>query len=426
MLRSIGAEGDTMGQLWWRIWGQRSPERAQFRAIWAASTASYLGIQVTKFVLPLMATSVTTSPAAVAAVTLSLTVPWLVIGLPAGAIVDRVDRRQVLVVANLVRLTAVALLVLALLVGSVSLPLLYACAAALGCAEVFAETATRVIVPMLVQAEELDGANARLYAGQSTVEIAALPIGGALTAIGFVWSTSAGLICFAGVLLWFGAIRGAFRPVREASERRLLAEVAEGIRFLWQNRLLRTIALMAAVINACWSAWAAVFVLYAVAPGPMRLSEFSYALMLTAGGLGGLVGTLVTGRLYRRFGQRWGFGINIVVNAVMMAATALSASPWLIAPAILVGDAGGPLWGIAWLSLQARLIPDGLRGRIGSAYRFISYGSMSLGAALGGVIAEGGGLRAVFAGCALLTAAMLVPFARVVIGEGGEAKVVSR
>src|SRR5215213_1598535 len=131
----------------------RSPESARFRAIWVASTTGNLGIQVTRFVLPLLATSVTSSPASVAAVALALTIPWLVIGLPAGVIVDRVDRRQVLVVANLVRIGAVGVLVGAIVVDQVHLPVIYGCAVALGCAEVFAETATRVIVPMIVSPE---------------------------------------------------------------------------------------------------------------------------------------------------------------------------------------------------------------------------------------------------------------------------------
>src|SRR4051794_5884942 len=101
-----------------------SPESARFRAVWVASTTGYLGFQVTKFVLPLLATSVTSSPASVAAVALALTVPWLVIGLPAGAIVDRVDRRQVLVVANAVRIGAVGVLVAAVVAGQVPLPLI--------------------------------------------------------------------------------------------------------------------------------------------------------------------------------------------------------------------------------------------------------------------------------------------------------------
>jgi MFS family permease len=123
---------------------------------------------------------------------------------------------------------------------------------------------------------------------------------------------------------------------------------------------------------------------------------------------------VVAGSVQRRLGRRWAIGINTGVNAGMFAVTALTAHPWLVAPAIVVGDFGGPLWAIAVLSLQARLVPDGLRGRVGSAYRFVSFGAMALGAALGWIAAEVVGTRAVFAGCAVLTAAMLVPFARIV------------
>jgi MFS family permease len=93
---------------------------------------------------------------------------------------------------------------------------------------------------------------------------------------------------------------------------------------------------------------------------------------------------------------------------------AVTARTWVVAPAILIGEFGGPLWAIAVLSLQARVVPDGLRGRVRSAYRFVSFGAMAIGSALGGVAAEVVGTRAVFAGCAVLTAGMLVPFARVV------------
>jgi MFS family permease len=122
----------------------------------------------------------------------------------------------------------------------------------------------------------------------------------------------------------------------------------------------------------------------------------------------------MAGKVQGRFGRRWAIGINVGVNGVMFAVTAVTTEVWLVAPALLIGDFGGPLWGIAVLSLQARVVPDGLRGRVGSAYRFVSFGAMAVGAAIGGVAAEVVGTRAMFAGCAVVTLAMLVPFARMV------------
>ncbi len=386
---------------------------SRFRALWSAAGAGYLGDQVTRLALPLFAASVADSPLPVSGVALALTVPWLLVGLPAGAVVDRLDRRRVLLGANALRLLAVVPLVIAAALGAVTLPLLYGCALALGVGDTLAETATNVLVPAIVPDERLEGANARLYGARTAIEIVALPLGGALAAVGLALAAGAGAASFAVALAAIVALPGRFRPDQPRS-RPVAAEVGEGLRFLWDHALLRTIAAMAAVINACWSAWGALFVLHAVAPGPMGLSPFGYGLLLTAGGVGGLLGTAGAGLVQRRLGRRWAIGINVAVNAVMFAATALTANPWLVAPAIVLGDLGGPLWGIAVLSLQARIVPDALRGRVGSAYRFVSFGAMALGAFVGGLAAEAVGVRAVFAACALLTGAMLVPFVQVV------------
>ena len=95
----------------------------------------------------------------------------------------------------------------------------------------------------------------------------------------------------------------------------------------------------------------------------------------------------------------------------MFLATAVTANPWLVAPAVIVGNVGGPLWVIAVLGLQAQTVPEGMRGRVAGAYRFVSFGAMAIGAPLGGWAAEAYGLRAVFAGCAALTLGLLIPFA---------------
>ncbi len=389
-------------------------ERADFRALWASASAGYLGVQGARFVLPLLAAAATESAALVAGVAVALSLPWLLVGLPAGALVDRLDRRTVLVAVNALRFAAMALVAAAAAVDASTIQVIYAAALALGVAETFAEPATTTLVPAIVADERLERANARLVGSQTFAEVAALPLGGVLAGVALGLASAASAFCFAVALAALVLLRGTFAARREPGRRRMASDIADGLRVLWGNDLLRTIAVMAAVINACWSAWGALLVLYAVAPGPMGLSPFGYGLLLTAGGCGGLLGAFAAGAVQRRAGRRWAIGINVVVNAAMFAVTAITANPWLVAPAIVVGDFGGPIWGIAVLSLQARAVPDALRGRVASAYRVISFGAMTVGAALGGVAADAIGIRAVFAGCALLTAALVVPFARVV------------
>ncbi len=381
-----------------------------FRYLWGGASAAFVGSQLGRFALPLLAASHTTSPVAISLVALALSAPWLVIGLPAGAIVDRLDRRTILLWVNWSRAAAFAALAGSVAADGGALPLLYLAAILLGTGDVFAETTVPALVPMVVPAKAVDDANARLYGAMAVAEIVVAPLGGALAGIALGWAVGAAAGWFGGAALLLAAMPGRFRPVG-APRRHLLAEIGEGLRFLWEHRLLRSITLMAAVINGCWSAWGALMVLYAVRPGPMGLTEFAYGWLLTTAGIGGVAGTWCAPAVQRRLGLSWAIGINIAGNGIMFLTTAVTANPWLIAPAVIIGNVGGPLWVIAVLGLQARTVPEGLRGRVAGAYRFVSFGAMAIGAPLGGWAAEAYGLRAVFAGCAALTLALLVPFA---------------
>jgi MFS family permease len=390
------------------LWQQRA-----FLLLWSASSTGYFASWIVKLALPLVAVRLTTSPLLVSGVTFAFTLPWLLFGLPAGALADHFDRRHVLLAATALRLGVFVALGGAALLGLVSLPALYAAALTLGVSETLTETATTAFTPMLVAPGQLEQANTRLLGVQQAIEVIALPVSGAITAIGLalaVGLSGAGYIVALVALL---LLRGSFRPQR-AAQRHMGGELIEGVRFLWRQTTLRAIGLMAAVINASWGAWAGVFVLFAVAPGPMRLSSFAYGLLLSASGLGGIVGTFLVGPVQRRLGRRWLIGLNILGNALMFAAPLLTANAWLMGLAILIGGVGGPMWGVAATSFQQRVVPEALRGRVFAAYRFISWGAEALGPVIGGIVAQYTGIQIVFLGSALLTMLMFVPFFRLV------------
>ena len=388
------------------LWRQRA-----FLLLWTASSTSYFASWILKLALPLVAIRLTTSPLLVAGVTFAFTIPWLFFGLPAGALADRFDRRHVLLGAAALRLGVFVLLGGAALFGLVSLPALYAAALLLGVSEMLTETATTAFTPMLVAHNQLEQANTGLLGVQQGIEVVALPISGAITAIGLALAVGLSGAGYVAALLALLLLRGSFRAPRRAP-RHLGVELLEGIRFLWRQTALRAIGIMAAVINACWGAWAGVFVLYAVAPGPMRLSAFQYGLLLSASGLGGIAGTLLVRPVQGGLGRRWLIGLNIVGNALMFAAPLLITNAWLMGAAILIGGIGGPMWSIAATSFQQRVVPEALRGRVFAAYRFISWGAEALGSLIGGVIAQYTGIQMVFLGSALLTALMFLPFFR--------------
>ena len=390
------------------LWRQRA-----FLLLWTAASTGYFASWILKLALPLVAVRLTTSPLLVSGVTFAFTVPWLLFGLPAGALADRFDRRRVLLCATALRLGVFVLLGGAALLGLVNLPALYAAALALGISETLMETATTAFTPMLVSHSQLEQANTGLLGVQQAIEVIALPISGAITAIGLALAVGLSGAGYVAALVALLLLRGSFRSQR-AVQRHAGAELVEGVRFLWQQTTLRAIGIMAAIINASWGAWVGVFVLYAVAPGPMRLSSFQYGLLLGASGLGGIVGSFLVGPVLRLLGRRWLIGLNILGNGLMFAAPLLTVNPWLMSIAILIGGIGGPMWGIAATSFQQRVVPEALRGRVFAAYRFISWSAEALGPVIGGIVAQYTGIQTVFLGSALLTALMFVPFFHIV------------
>ena len=383
--------------------------RGSFFALWTASGFSYFVYWASQIAFPLFASQLTRSAILVAGVTFALTVPWLAFGLLAGVLVDRYNRRKLLLALSICRLSAIGLATLAALLGYGILPVVYAAALIVGISQALEEPAFAALVPMTVHRTMLDRANACLKGAQNCIDLlASLPgsIIGSLS-ITLMMGGIEGLA--AGELIALMFLRGSYQHQRE-SKHHIVREVFDGLRFLWNQQVLRAISLMAATINACWSAYLAVLVLYAVKPGPMNLTAFEYGLLFTSSSIGGIVGSLVAIPLQRWLGRRWAIGLNILGNAAMFAAPAISANPWIIGVAAVLGGFTGPLWSIAVASLIGRNVPTHMQGRTNAAYNFIGSGAMALGPVFGGLTAQFIGLRSVFIACACLTLLMLIPF----------------
>ncbi|MDQ2715139.1 MAG: MFS transporter, partial [Chloroflexota bacterium] len=389
---------------------------AGFQALWTASVASYFVYQVMQLLLSLFASHLTRSPVLVAGVTFALTIPTFMFGLFAGALVDRYDRRRLLLMMTVLRLSMFALAWLSALTGYVSLPLLYGVALMLGMTQTLQEPAFAAIVPMVVPPARLERANTWLVSVQNLISLLALPFGGVIASMGVALTMGIGEGCALAALLALLFLRGIFLPSRLV-KRHIMIEVLDGLRFLGRQRMLWVIGLMAAVINACWSGYVAILVLYAVAPGPVGLTPFSYGILLMGEGAGGVVGALLAIPVQRWLGRRWAIGLNILGNAAMFAAPALTTNAWIIGGAALLGGIVGPMWTIAAASLLGRVVPTALQGRVNAAYRFLGEGLAAVGPLLGGLLAQVFGLRVAFAVCALLTLLMIVPFFYVITEE---------
>jgi MFS family permease len=392
-----------------------------FWALWTAAACSNLSDGLFKFFLPVIAARLTDSPSLIAGVTAVSTLPWLLFALQAGAIVDRVDRKRLMIQVNLARAVTIAFLAMAVTFSWASLPALYAAAFLLGICETLSDTAAGSLVPSVVGKANLDRANSRLFAVETTMnQFVGPPLGAALLAfgVGLALGGSAGSYLLAVFSLFM--LPGNFKPER-ISGSPLLSDIREGITFLWKSKLLRTLAIMVGVMAGCWSAYLSLLVLYAVDPGPVGLNELGYSLLLTSIAAGGISGAFLTGPIQRLFGRRWLFGADIVGTFAMLVTPALTTNPWLIGLAAFAGGIGGTTWSVAVASLRQSLVPDELLGRVYGVYRLIGWGTLSIGAALAGFIAELISIKAVFILGAAISICLFYPFAKVLTKERVEA-----
>ena len=385
---------------------------ANYWRVWGSSTASNLADGIFWIAFPLLAIRLTDEPVLIAGVTVVGRLPWLVFVLFAGALADRLDRRRTMISVAALRTVVSAVMAVGVFAGVVGLPVLYATALLLGIAETLFDTAAQSIMPSVVDKDRLRVANSRLYAAELTMnQFVGPPLGGLLAsiAIGLAFAGSA-LAYVVGVLALF-FVTGTFRPERspEARQRSILGDIRDGLDYLFHHRLLRTLALMVGVMNLASSAVFAIFVLFAVQPGPMGLSEFGFGVLTSALAIGSLVGSFVTPTLERRLGRARLLLVAVLTSGLVLVVPGLTANPWIVGTSFALSGVTLIAWNIVTVSLRQRIVPDQLLGRLNASYRLLAWGTQPIGALLGGILAQAFGLQVTFV-IAGVSTLVLLPF----------------
>lgn len=386
---------------------QRLP--ADYWRFWTASTLSNLGDGLRFVALPLLAAALTRSPLLVAGVSAFSFLPWILVGPLSGAVVDRVDRRRLIVVVQLVRGAAAATFAVAVAVGTVNIPILYVMAAVIGIGETLADTASQAAIPRLVCPPQLERANGRLLAGQiATNEALGAPVGGflfaAAAALPFTVDAATYLIAAALVL----TVKRDLGPIREGEPSSTIhADITEGLRWLWRHQLLRPLAVSIGVVNLGIQAQAAILVLFAL--DVLHVSETGFGILLGVGAIGGLAGATGAERLARRLGRTRMIVASTSVVAIASAVLGLAPNPVFAGAGLLVAMGSVTAFNVVGQTMRQAITPSRLLGRVVTAFRLVGLSSIPIGAVVGGISAELWGLRAPFLlGAALITVAAAV------------------
>jgi MFS family permease len=380
-----------------------------FERVWSAAGCSNLGDGIVKVALPLLAVQLTDSPAGVAGVAVAAYLPWILFSLPAGAMTDRLDRRNTMLAVNVARGTVVGGLALLATYDVGGLASVYVAAFALGIGETLFDTSAQSLLPAIVDRVKLTKANSRLFAlEQTTNEFIGPPLGGWLTGLGIAYAltTSSALFLVAGGLL--AMLTGNYKPPRSAGTS-LRAEIVEGVRFLYGKLLLRTTVVIVALLNLVGMATQAVLPLYAVEPGPLGLSEFGYGSLLLGFGLGGLIGSIVAESVQQRVGRARALVGAIAGSSAWMVALAFTRNVVVVALTMVLSGVAIMILNVIGITFRQLITPPRLLGRVVAAHRVVVLGALPVGAAAGGVVAEFVPLQVLFGICGALGLAMAVP-----------------
>jgi predicted MFS family arabinose efflux permease len=390
--------------------------------LWSGQVASTLGGSASGIVVPLLVLAMTGSASAAGIASALGIVPYILLSLPVGVLVDRWHRQRVMVVCDIGRALACGVLVAALLLDALTLPLLYAVVIVQGICMVFFNLAEVAALPKVVATAQLPQAIAQNQAGHSGAAIAGPALGTWLLQVGgqhggrslpFVADALGHLV--SAWCVW--RLRTPLAAAPATAPRNLRAEMAVGLRWLWQQPLVRRIAVITSLSNFVMAAAPLLVIVLAKGGGA---SEAQIGLVFSAGGAGGLLGALAGGWFARRFS----FGQVIVGTLAVQAAMLplLWAAPGMVAlaGAYAVLMFCGPVYNVVQLSRRLAMIPDGLQGRVNSAFRFAANVLYPVGAALCGWLAEHAGTAwaTAFFTAVMAALALVAASSRVVRREG--------
>ncbi|MFJ8876428.1 MFS transporter [Streptomyces albidoflavus] len=390
------------------------PSRRNGAVLVGFTAVTNLADGVMRLALPLLAVRLTDSPALVTTASLALTLPWLLTALHIGVVVDRFDRRMLLWLAGAARVAAMGGLFAAAVTGHLTLGRLLAAGAVLGVADVLAATAGSALVPAAVAREHRPRVNAWTVGAETVGQEFAGPfVGGLLLAAGTGLALGAIGVTYAAAALLLVLLAGRFRPAAPAPGTPAVpvnTRIAEGLRLLWRDPVLRTLSLTAAALNAVWGAWLALMPLHA--HQAMGLGPGEYGFLLSGLGIGGLVGAVTVTWVNRLLGPRRAMLADLLGTCAMTALPALTTSLWAVAAGAFLGGMGGTLWAVNSRTLTQHKVPDALLGRYTAASRLLCYGALPIGTAAAGLLAELLGTRTVFAVISVLALTTVIPFLR--------------
>lgn len=394
-MRFKAKEKVALGKNYWRLF--------------TAHAVSNLGDGIAAIAYPWLASAVTRSPFLIALVAVASRLPWLIFTLPAGVITDRFNRGKIIVAMDIARGCLALLVAIVVTLESDSLPklnevssltdletnwtlyiVLIVTALLFGFAEVLRDNSAQTLLPSVVEKNNLESANGKLWSVEYvTNSFIGPPLGSFLLGIAIFlpfYIDSAAFFISAGLIATLIPSLKRVDTEKKVEKLNFRAEIKEGFTWLWGHELLRPMALILGALNAIGALTTAVFILFA--QEILETSLFIFAVLGTAGAVGGSLGGILGPKISKKLGSGPSLYLTLLSGPIIALIIGVSSSWHLFYLLTAISTVFAVLWNVITVSLRQSIIPSHLLGRVNSVYRFFAWGSIPIGTLLGGALVD--------------------------------------
>lgn len=356
-----------------------------YMLLWSGQTVSSVGTQVSQLAFPLLVLALTRSPAQAGIAGALRALPYIIFSLPVGALIDRWDRKLVMILCDIGRALALASIPIAMAFNRLTIVQLFAVALVEGTLFVFFNLAEVACLPRVVAKEQLPAATATNSATEGTSALVGPSLGGALFAFSNTLPFVADAISYAASFISLLFIRTRFQGERTAQRRNLWAEIGEGIAWLWHQPLIRYIAFLTGGYNFISAGTGLILIVLAQ---HQEASPTLIGLIFTIGGIGGIIGAFIAAPLQKRLSFAQVIVGTTWISALAFPLYAIAPNPIVLGVITAVSFTLSPIYNVVQFSHRLSLIPDELQGRVNSVFRLLAFGFQPLGSLLTGILLQ--------------------------------------
>ena len=388
-------KSEPLGKNYWRLW--------------TAHATSNLGDGIASIAYPWLASAVTRSPLLIALVMVASRLPWLVFTLPAGVITDRFDRRKIIVAMDIARGFLALAVAISVTTQASSLPdlnevgkvtaletnwflylVLIITALLFGCAEVLRDNSAQTLLPSVVEEKQLESANGKLWSVEFVMNsFIGPPLGSFILGISIFLPFYFDSTTFFVSAALIATLIPNMKPIessKKSEKMNFRAEIKEGFGWLWRHELLRPMAIILGALNAIGALTTAVFILFA--QEVLQTSVLIFAILGTAGAVGGTLGGILGPKISKRLGSGPSLYLTLLSGPLVSLIIGVSSSWQLFWLLTAISTVFAVLWNVITVSLRQSIIPTELLGRVNSVYRFFAWGSIPIGTLIGGALVD--------------------------------------